>query len=115
MSPQPSIQQLDHAIKNLETLVEAKGFEIESYALLRDHAPAAFESLTKIYPADALPDLSRSLGMLGHATVNLFAAKHTVATIELEELQMMLAARRQQRSGIVGAGMIIPPFNSKRQ
>ncbi len=110
MTPQPSIQQLDHAIANLEKLVEAKTLEIESYSLLTTRVAA----LNILLDTDVSAD--ESLAMIKHATVNLFAAKHTIATIELEELNLMLAARRQQRSGVVGAIMVIDPFkNSHRQ
>jgi len=105
----PTVQQLDHAIANLEKLVEAKTLEIESYSLLRGHIAAVGIVLT---PDDA--SAAESMSIIRHAAVNLCAARHTVATIELEELQMMLAGRRQQRSGVVGANMVIPPFNSKR-
>ena len=106
----PTVQQLDHAIANLEKLVEAKTLEIGSYATLRDCAQAVLADLLPLYSSDPPEYHGRTRLALTH----FFSAKHTLATIELEELQMMLAGRRQQRSGVVGANMVIPPFNSKR-
>ncbi len=109
MSPQLSVQQLDHAIAVWEKRVEAKKLEVESYSLLTTHVAAINVLLDTDVSAD------ESLAMIKHAAVNLFAAKHTVAMIELEELQLMLAGMRQQRSGIVGASMVIDPFKNSRQ
>jgi hypothetical protein len=109
MSPQLTVQQLEHAIAVYERRVEAKKLEIESYSLLSVHVAA----INILLDTDVAAD--ESLSMIKHAAVNLFTAKHTVATIELEELELTVRALRQQRSGIVGAGMVIPPFKPNQR
>ncbi len=121
MSPQLTIQQLEHAITNIDKRVEAKKLEIHSYAEWRDHAPAAFGTLSFMLPPVASSEqesvfaaMSRSLAALREATVNLFTAKLNTALIDLEELELNLKAMRQMRSGVVGASMV-PPFKQNQR
>jgi hypothetical protein len=123
MSPQLTIQQLEHAISVYEKRVEAKKLEVDSYALLRDHSPAAFGAFSMMLPTDAsdaveaqvLDAMSHSLGIMRHAIVNLFATKHTVATLDLEDLELNLKGMRQMRSGVVGASRVIDPFKPNQR
>ncbi len=114
MSPQLTIQQLEHVIEVYDKRVGAKKLELESYAEFRDTGQAVLADLMDLVYNDGVgpPDF---VGRLRAALQTFFSAKYTVASIELEELELTVKALRQQRSGIVGAGMIIPPFNSKRQ
>jgi len=114
MTPQLSVQQLEHAIKNLQRRVDAKKLEAHSYKELSDHSPSAFGTLSMILPADAsaqddsmLIAMAQSLGKLREATVNLFTAKLNQALIDLEELELQLKAVKQMSSGIVVPGMQI--------
>jgi hypothetical protein len=112
MSPQLTIQQLEHAISNIEKRVEAKKLEVEAFAELRDCAQAVLaDLLDAIEPPIDPPEFHNRTRL---ALTNLFAAKHATAMIDLEELELNLKAMRQMRSGIVGASMVVPPFNSKR-
>jgi hypothetical protein len=108
--PQLTIQQLEHAISVYEKRVEAKKLEVESYSLLTANIAAVGIVLT---PDDA--SAVESMEIIRHAAVNLCAAKHTVATLDLEELELQLKVMRQARSGVVGASMVVPPFKSNQR
>jgi hypothetical protein len=103
MSPQLNAQQFDHAISVFEKRVEAKKLEIGALAKLCERAP------------DVVADLTMKGELLRQPIEDFFTARHTVATLELEDLQLQLAAMRQMRSGVVGVNRVIPPFNSHRQ
>jgi hypothetical protein len=108
MSPQLTIQQLEHAIANIEKRVEAKKLEVEACAELRDCAQAVLaDLLDAIKPPIDPPEFHNRTRL---ALTTLFAAKHATAMIDLEELELNLKAMRQMRSGVVGARGIIPPF-----
>jgi hypothetical protein len=111
--PQLTTQQLEHAISAYQKRVEAKRLEVESFAGLRDTAQAVVADLMDltIPQGDAAPDYQDRLRL---SLVNLFSAKYTVASLDLEEMELQLKALRQMSSGVVGANMVIPPFNSKR-
>jgi hypothetical protein len=111
MTPQLSVQQLEHAIKNLQKRVDAKKLEAHSYGLFRDHAPAALEHLCEKF-IDEDPAIKKGLAdppgeYLHDATENLFTAKLNQALIDLEELELQLKAVKQMSSGILVPGMQI--------
>lgn len=119
MSPQLSTQQLEHAISNLQKLVDAKKLEIHSYSQIATHAPAFWGTLSLLLPTEVGSEqqaqrdaMAESLGELREATVNLATAKINRGLVELEELELTLRAYKQKSSGIVGANLI-PPSNSK--
>lgn len=94
-----SIQQLEHAIQVYEKRVQAKKLEIDSYAKFRDHAPEAMEGIARMFIGDL--GIQGSQAALRDATENLFTAKVNQAILDLEELELMVKALKQQRSGIV--------------
>jgi hypothetical protein len=110
MSPQLTAQQLEHAIDVWEKRVVAKKLEIDAYEQFRDHAPAVISLL--IRNRDEITD--SVLAWIEAIGVNYVTAKHTVATLDLEEMELNLKAMRQMRSGVVAASMVVPPFNAKR-
>jgi hypothetical protein len=111
MSPQLTVQQLEHAIANIQKRVEAKRLEVEACAELRDCAQAVLADLL-----DHTVSAEREYhGRARLALANLFAAKHAAATIDLEELELNLRAYQQMRSGVVGASRVIDPFKSNQR
>jgi hypothetical protein len=114
MSPQLTIQQLEHAIAVYEKRVEAKKLEIDSYAALRDCAQAVLADLldSAWEPAIGPPEF---YGRTRLALTNLFSSKHTVATLDLEDLELNVKAMRQMRSGVVGASRVFDPFKPNQR
>jgi hypothetical protein len=92
MTPQLSVQQLEHAIKNLQKRVDAKKLEAHSYSQFRDYASGNFT-----------PDEAT----LRDATNNYLTAKLNQALIDLEELELQLKAVKQMSSGVIVPGMQI--------
>jgi hypothetical protein len=105
MTPQLSVQQLEHAIKNLQRRVDAKKLEAHSYAQFRDHAPAALGHLLTGFDGAVKGDPPSEY--LHDATENLFTAKLNQALIDLEELELTLKAYKQMSSPIQVPGMQI--------
>jgi hypothetical protein len=108
MSPQPTKQQLEHALSNIRKRVDAKKLECHALAAFRDHAGLAVADL--IQDCGLIPEHCHALQ---DATGNFFTAKLHTALVDLEELELNLRAYSQMSSGIVGATMI-PPTNSKK-
>jgi hypothetical protein len=112
MSPQLTAQQLDHAISNIAKRVEAKKLEVEALKTFLAYLPAPLGAWYERTTGLATP---ANQDAVEDAAENFFTAKLNTALIDLEELELNLKAMRQMRSGVVGANMVIPPFNSKRQ
>ncbi len=113
MTPQLSVQQLEHAIKNLQRRVDAKKLEAHSYAKFRDYAPTALGHLCeKLAGVDGDPAVREGRAdppseYLHDATENFFTAKLNQALIDLEELELTLKAYKQMSSPIQVPGMQI--------
>ncbi len=113
----PNIQQLEHAIKNFQTRVEAKTLECVALKQLLRVAGDVIGGLgiedalglivTRTYPAIAECPASFTLE---DAVNNYLTAKFNQAVIDLEELNLRLREIQHQRSGIVLPGLSL---NSK--
>jgi hypothetical protein len=106
--PQLTIQQLEHAIRNIEKRVQAKTLEC---AALQQMQAAAVDVIGKLFN---FRDQEKQQPVQD-AAHNFLTAKFNNALVDLEELELNLKAMRQMRSGVVGASIVVPPFNSKRQ
>jgi hypothetical protein len=116
MSPQLTVQQLEHAISNIEKRVEAKKIEARSFEVFRDNILYVLGIFTKGLGQG--PAMDETLTHLEHlqAAAELFcSAKHATALIDLEELELNLKAYKHARSGIVGANMVIDPFKPNQR
>lgn len=106
MSPQLSVQQLEHAITNLATLISAKELEISALSAFKEHGPAHVHAFLEFI--HQYEDPSPESENISIATGNFFTAKLNRARVELEELEMQLKAvqaMRAQQSGIIVPGM----------
>lgn len=114
MTPQLSVQQLEHAIKNLQRRVDAKKLEVHSYKQFSDSLPSAVAQLLGMKdpsedeePAASMSEVMRRFRLLQEATENFFTAKLNQALIDLEELELTLKAYKQMSSPIQVPGMQI--------
>lgn len=94
MTPQPSVQQLEHAIKNWEARVKAKTLECASLEQMRT---AAINVIGKLFnfrdPEKQQPAQD--------AVHNYLTAKLNQAVLDLQELELYLKAMRQQSSSVI--------------
>jgi hypothetical protein len=111
MSPQLTIQQLEHAIANIEKRIEAKKLEAASYATLANYGRAALSR----YLEDDATLTEKHKRIVAEAVEHLLTAKLNTALVDLEELGLNLIAYRQMRSGVVGASLVIDPFKPNQR
>jgi hypothetical protein len=117
MSPQLSVQQLEHAIKNLEALIGAKKLEIDALSKFRELVPGTVSLIYRgihTEPTEPQPllefwdwwtkDVQR-------AAENFFTAKINQALVQLEEIEMQLKAVKHMRAQ--QSGILIPNLNFK--
>ena len=112
MNPQLTVQQLEHAIANIEKRVEAKKLEVEALKTFLAYLPAPLGAWYDRTTGLATP---ANQDAVENAAENFFTAKLNTALIDLEELELNLKAMRQMRSGVVGATGIIPPFKPNQR
>jgi hypothetical protein len=94
MTPQLSVQQLEHAIKNCDARVKAKTLECAALDQMRDAIPEYLAGLIIDQP-------------LRESVHNYLTAKLNWALIDLQELELQLKAVKQMSSGVIVPGMTI--------
>jgi len=92
-----TIQQQQHVIKVFETKLETKTKETEALLIFRNQA----SGIVMLWLASTMP--IKSVAELQNAAEQYFAAKHSQALMDLEELQLTLKALKSMQSPIVGA------------
>jgi hypothetical protein len=110
MTPQLSVQQLEHAIKNLQRRVDAKKLECHSLDNLRQHAPISILAVLakELKGEGSTTDATlNGLEKTRESAENLLTAKLNQALIDLDELELQLKAVKQMSSGILIPGMQI--------
>jgi hypothetical protein len=101
MTPQLSVQQMEHATRNLEKRVKAKTLECVSLDQMRKVADTFLDAIFD--PRD-----KEKQQPVQDAVHNFLTAKMNYALVDLEELELTLRAYKQMSSPIVGASLIPP-------